>query len=202
VRLIVLVGAFLLFNLAAAHPGGLDNAGCHRDSETGERHCHSHRAARDAELARFSSENPPKAGDEGVFYGPVLRIIDGDTFEARVQGVVMDFRLEGVDAPERDQPYGDKATAALREILEGQQVVMIPSDTTPTYGRTVVRVWRGALEVNLEMVVRGLAWFDSRYSRDASLYDEESRARDQKRGVWSLPLEQRVEPWVWRKEKR
>jgi len=201
-KLLLLACTLILFELASAHPGGLDSKGCHRKSKTGERHCHPERTKRGAEPARFSSENPPKAGDEGVFHGPVVRIIDGDTFEARIQGVVMDFRLEGVDAPEHDQPYGAKATAALREMLDDQEVVMIPSNTTPTYGRTVVRVWRGDLYVNLEMVVRGVAWFDSRYSKDASLYGEELKAREQKLGLWSLPLKERVEPWTWREKKR
>ena len=79
---------------------------------------------------------------------------------------------------------------------------MIPSDTTPTYGRTVVRVWRRNLDVNREMVVRGLAGFDSRYSRDTALYDEELKARDQNLVLWALPLAKRIEPWVWRKERR
>ena len=47
-----------------------------------------------------------RPGDEGVFYGPLVSVVDGDTFSAKVQGVVMKFRLQGIDAPEHDQPYG------------------------------------------------------------------------------------------------
>ena len=32
--------------------------------------------------------------------------------------------------------------------------------------------------------------------------EEEQQARDAKRGLWVLPLKDRVEPWVWRERKR
>lgn len=136
-----------------------------------------------------------------MFYGPFVSIVDGDTFKARVQGVLMDFRLEALDAPEYDQPYGDKSRAELFSMLRGQQLVLVPSDTD-RYGRTVVRAWVGRQDVNREMVKRGAAWFESQYSKDDLLFDEENQARDEKRGLWALPLKDRIEPWVWRKQKR
>jgi len=41
----------------------------------------------------FDPAQPPRAGDEGVFYGPLVRVKDGDSLVAKVQGVAMDFRL-------------------------------------------------------------------------------------------------------------
>lgn len=190
----------LLPLIAFAHPGGVDENGCHKDSSTGERHCHSYRAKANKK-PKYDAARPPRAGDEAVFYGPFVSVVDGDTFKAKVQGVVMDFRLEGLDAPERDQPYGATSTAELASKLRGQQLVLVPSDTD-RYGRTVVRVWVGRLDVNREMVKRGAAWFESEYSNDDLLYEEEQQARDGKRGLWALPLKDRIEPWVWRKEKR
>lgn len=191
----------LLPILAFAHPGGVDDEGCHNDSSTGKRHCHPERAKDAIGSPTYDAAHPPKAGDEGVFFGPFVSIVDGDTFKARVQGVVMDFRLEGLDAPEHDQPYGAQSTAELRKLIQGKSLVMVPSDTD-RYGRTIVRVWVGSLEVNREMAKRGAVWFDSQYSKDDLLFRMENEARDSKRGLWALPLTQRVEPWVWRKDKR
>jgi micrococcal nuclease len=83
-------------------------------------------------------------------------------------------------------------------MIRGQQVVLVPSDTD-RYGRTIVRAWVGNLDVNREMVKRGAAWFDSEYSKDAVLYEEENEARNRKRGLWALPLEDRVVPSSWRR---
>lgn len=185
--------------IAYPHPGGVDENGCHRASGTGKQHCHADRA-KASEKPRYDAAHPPKVGDEAVFYGPFVSIADGDTFKAKVQGVVMQFRLEGIDAPEHDQPYGEQARTELLSMLRGQQLVLVPSDTD-RYGRTVVRAWIGKLDVNREMVKRGAAWFYSEYSKDAALYAEENRARGQKRGLWALGLKDRVEPWVWRRRK-
>lgn len=187
----------LLPFLALAHPGGTDKDGCHKDRKTGERHCHT----RDNIADQYNIDHPPRAGDEGVFFGPAMRIVDGDTFEAKIQGVVMKFRLEGVDTPERDQPYGTEATITLQRLLAGKQVVLVPFDTDH-HGRTVVRTWVGDLYVNYQMVLLGAGWYDPEYARDSALYQAEEDARHAKRGLWALPLSHRIEPWVWRKEGR
>ncbi|EDP63206.1 nuclease (SNase-like) protein [alpha proteobacterium BAL199] len=52
-----------------------------------------------------------------VIEGPA-RVLDGDTID--VAGVRV--RLHGVAAPERSEPGGAEATAALRQIIAGQVV--------------------------------------------------------------------------------
>lgn len=190
----------LIATFAFAHPGGLDEEGCHNDKKAAERHCHNeHVIAK--KLASCELNVPPKAGDEGVFFGTFGRVKDGDTFTAKVQGVVMDFRLAAVDAPETDQPYGNVSTKGLQSLLQRKQLVLVPTDTDQG-GRTVVFVWTGKTCINKEMIRRGHAWFYDEFSDDATLHAEENKVRDAKIGLWKLPLEKRVEPWVWRHEKR
>ena len=143
----------------------------------------------------------PRAGDEGVFYGPLVRVQDGDSLVAKVQGVAMEIRLAEVDAPELDQPYGRDAKQVLASLAAGKQLVIKPLDTD-RYGRTVAQVWNGTTHLNAEMVKRGAAWFYSTYARSAALYEVEQEARNAKRGLWALPREGRVEPWVWRERAR
>lgn len=150
---------------------------------------------------KFDPEHPPRAGDEGVFYGPLVRVKDGDSLVVKVQGVDMDFRLAEIDAPERDQPYGEQAKRDLIALAKGQQLVILPFETDG-YGRTVSYIWNGDTYLNAEMVKRGAAWFYSRYAPTETLYYVEQEARKARRGLWALPPKDHVEPWEWRKRKR
>jgi endonuclease YncB( thermonuclease family) len=176
-----------------AHPGGKDKDGCHVDSSTSERHCHKQET--------FDPSKPAHAGDEGALFGSLVSVKDGDTFVVKIQGYAMDFRLAGIDAPEMDQPFGAKAREELVALIGKQQCVLVPFDTD-RYGRTVAYLWIKDTYVNREMVKRGAAWFYDEFAADNSLYDVENAARDAKRGLWALPLKQRVEPWEWRRERR
>jgi len=199
-KVIALIVLVAIPFLAFAHPGGLDENGCHKDKKAGERHCHPERLIAKT-LSTCELKKPPKAGDEGVFFGRLVRVSDGDTFEARVQGVVMDFRLAEADAPEKDQPYGKDSSNELASLLRGRDLVLVPIDTD-RYGRTVVFIWIGSTCVNKEMVRRGAAWFYDEYAKSDALHVVEDEARDAKTGLWGLPRKSRTEPWVWRHEKR
>jgi endonuclease YncB( thermonuclease family) len=151
--------------------------------------------------SHFDPAKPAHAGDEGVLFGPLIKVIDGDTFVVKVQGAALHIRLVAVDAPESDQPFGDAARNELESLIGNQQCVLV-FEEGDTYGRLVVHLWVGDTYVNAEMVKRGLAWFDSASAPDDLLVSNEEEAREAKRGLWALPLEERVPPWEWRKEQR
>ncbi len=182
---------------AFAHSGAVDDKGCHVDANTDQRHCHAGRARKTVP----DGQHPPQAGDEGVFFGPFVSLSDGDTFSAKIQGVVMEFRLSDIDAPEYDQPYGQRSREELRSLISGRQLVIVFRDVD-RYGRVVADVWDGKLNINTEMTRRGAAWFYARYARNEALFDVEEQARNAGRGLWALPVADRVEPWIWRERKR
>lgn len=175
---------------AFAHPGGVDEDGCHVEAKSRQRHCHG--------ATTIDPSRPVRDGDEGAFFGPLVTVIDGDSLRVKVQGVIMDFRLAGIDAPESDQPYGAKARQELIALIGKNTCVLVPIDTD-RYGRTVAFLWIGERSVNRAMVERGAAWFNSEFASDAALYGVEQRARREKRGLWALPPQDRLEPWVWRR---
>jgi endonuclease YncB( thermonuclease family) len=185
---------------AFSHGVVVDEDGCHTDGKTGKQHCHPGRASAHPQPT-FDAAHPPRIGDERVLYGPLVRVRDGDTLEVKIQGFVMDFRIAEVDAPEHDQPYGAQARSELLALVRGKTVVLLPIDTD-RYGRTVAHVWVGDVDVGRELVKRGAAWFYDEYATDATLYELERIARDAARGLWALPKAERIEPWVWRRERR
>lgn len=89
--------------------------------------------------------------------GEAWRVIDGDTLDLGGERI----RLFGIDAPERRQSCGPlacgtTATEALADILSAGPVRCTPV-STDRYGRTVARCRAGRVDVNREMVRRGMA---------------------------------------------
>ncbi|WP_405240364.1 thermonuclease family protein [Lentisalinibacter orientalis] len=131
--------------------------------------------------------------------GRVVGIADGDTFTLlTVEREQVKIRLAEIDAPERGQPYGNRARQVLSELVF-QKAVRVEVQTTDRYGRTVGRPYVGELDVCAEMVRRGAAWVYRRYLRDRSLLAHEEAAREAERGLWGLSEARNVPPWEWRR---
>lgn len=134
--------------------------------------------------------------------GKVVSVADGDTLTVLVQGNrQVKVRLAQVDAPERGQPHGTRSRQALAE-LAFQATVTVQVKEIDRYGRTVGTVFVDGRDVNAELVRRGAAWVYARYATDPALYELQSQAQRDGRGLWSLPEAQRVPPWQWRRERR
>jgi endonuclease YncB( thermonuclease family) len=133
--------------------------------------------------------------------GIVIVVIDGDTVLFRPDHYhassrsFLKVRLAGIDAPEKDQPHGEAAARALRELALKQRAEL-EIVATDVYGRKVGRLVVGGLHVNTELVRRGHVWSSSRDPDDAmrQLQLEAGRARI---GLWTDA--EPTPPWVWRR---
>ena len=123
------------------------------------------------------------------------RISDGDTVVTTEDTRI---RLWGIDTPERNQRYGSYATAALTEMLNNQRLYLETKDID-RYGRTVGVIYTDdGVDVNLEMVCDGHAWWYERYAKKATDYKKcQEDAQNNKRGLWAD--EEPIAPWVWRR---
>ena len=87
-----------------------------------------------------------------VIRGPVTNVIDGDTFVIAYDGVPASVRLLGIDAPERRDPGGPEATAALRALIEGKTVRIDFADPSgrkrDNFGRLLCKVYLGDVQGN------------------------------------------------------
>lgn len=137
-----------------------------------------------------------------TLHGVVIVVIDGDTVLFRPDHVdpagraFLKLRLADVDAPERDQPFGDAATRAL-EARVLKRHVEVETVATDVYGRTIARLCRDGRAVETELVRRGLAWATARSRRGAALRTVQREARAARRGLWQDAAP--VPPWVWRR---
>jgi micrococcal nuclease len=128
--------------------------------------------------------------------GRVTRVIDGDTIEIRSEKVYV-VRLEGVDCPERGQPFSAVARTFVERLALGQNS-RVRVMSTDRHGRLVGRVTVGTKDLAVEIVSAGLGWHYTDFSTDRLLEGVERHARQARRGLWSDPSP--TPPWVARRQ--
>jgi endonuclease YncB( thermonuclease family) len=134
--------------------------------------------------------------------GRVVAVSDGDTVKiVTPQKEEITIRFAEIDAPEKDQPYGQKSKQALSDLVFNKEVKVVRTDID-RYGRTVGRVYEGEKDINKEMVKAGAAWAYLQYLTDQSIVDTETEAKAAKVGLWALQADQIIAPWEWRKAQR
>lgn len=104
-------------------------------------------------------------GDVITHPATVTRVIDGDTFEADLNGETITVRLIGVDSPESVHPdeaknteEGILASNYTKEKLEGKEVELeYDVETEDSYGRTLAYVWLDGELYNKKLLDDGYA---------------------------------------------
>jgi endonuclease YncB( thermonuclease family) len=139
------------------------------------------------------------ADDIPRLVGTVTRIVDGDTIDVKLSSGPIRVRLHGIDAPEKGQPWGDEASAALTGLILHRKVEIEPFKQD-RYDRLIGRVYLRNTDINGELVKLGHAWAYRRYmtKADAHYCAFEQAARKAGRGLWAAHSGDRIEPWAWR----
>ncbi|EDA6987552.1 thermonuclease family protein [Salmonella enterica subsp. enterica serovar Enteritidis] len=138
--------------------------------------------------------------------GKVVRVLDGDTFELLVDQQPVRIRVTGIDAPEKDQPFGQRSRQSLAGMVDGNPVA-VRVKGKDRFGRTLGAVYAKicapsapclAVYVNAEQVKTGMAWAYRFHGQavDPAMLKLETQARSERVGLWSAP--NAVEPWKWR----
>jgi micrococcal nuclease len=130
------------------------------------------------------------------YSGKIHKVSDGDTFILQMHDGQLKVRLDGIDAPEGNQPFGKESKAFLSQFIgKGCRVEKKGNDR---YGRILGVLWIEQVNVNVLMVRKGYAWHFKKYSKDKELADAEEIARAEKLGLWSKG--DPIAPWEWRKK--
>lgn len=131
------------------------------------------------------------------FTAEVIHIIDGDTIDVMVVDQLIRIRLAEIDAPEKQQAYGEQAQKTLAKLIANKTVTVVKVDEDQ-YQRLIAIVKLDKLTVNREMVKQGMAWVYTSYNHDLTLPVLEAKARASKVGLWSQAKP--VAPWLYRKQ--
>ena len=143
----------------------------------------------------------------------VSRVIDGDTFEGRMTVNTKEaynpgvnpwayeltkivIRINGIDAPERGQYYGDVATLHLQWLISGK-AVGLKLKQKDMYGRWIATAYQDGADIGAEMLKEGLAWHYKEVDGNALYAQLEAEAKLAGLGLWCD--DRAVPPWEWRR---
>ena len=137
--------------------------------------------------------------------GKVIYVADGDTI-----GVLDEaknthrIRLEGIDAPESGQAFGEKSRQALNRAIYGKEV-LVTYEKTDTYGRILGQIYLQQPDhswtwINRKMIEDGWAWHYRHFSGDADLAQTQQKAEAAKAGLWRDAEPQA--PWRFRLDEK
>ena len=152
-------------------------------------------------LFEFSSKVESNQVAKSRVEAKVTRILDGDTLEVLWGNQLLKIRLAHIDCPENNkgQAFGKAAKKTLSDLCFGQQVQLEWDDEKDRFGRYIAVLYtKEGVNINQEMVRKGMAWHYKRYSNDSVYAQLEKEARAQKIGLWqdSNP----IPPWNWRRD--
>jgi len=144
---------------------------------------------------------PQRAPDPAPFRAKVIGVTDGDTMKVLHGKTAVTVRLYGIDAPEKRQPFAERARQRLSELAFSRTVTVLPRGRD-RYGRILASVvLPGNQNLNEILVAEGLAWWYRRYApRETRLESIEEAARDQGLGLWAE--QDPTPPWMWRRSRK
>lgn len=100
--------------------------------------------------------------------GPLLRVLDGDTYELLLEGFPTRVRLANADTPEtgsrakcaQELDWGNRATDFVREQVDTRVVAVFPTGKLDKYRRVLATVTIDGEDLGGLLVKNGLArWY-------------------------------------------
>ena len=117
----------------------------------------------------------------------VTRVSDGDSLRAMSSQGDLEIRLLGVNAPERDDCFGDESTAQLDSLLRGAVTLHPWPGETDQFGRQLGFLVSDGVFVNLSLVESGhvVARAQSDHGFEQEFESAEREASSAKLGLWA-----------------
>ena len=127
--------------------------------------------------------------------GKVVEVIDGNTFILKSGSESTIIVLDGLDCPEKGQPYYEEASKCLRRLVF-KKAIVVEVKGLDRKGNTIGRI-AGVTDPQHTLLREGLAWpSDNTTDMEYLLLMQE--AKEKQLGVWSE--ESPTPPWIYRRQ--
>lgn len=137
----------------------------------------------------------------------IVHIADGDTLTVLgPDKKTYKIRLQGIDAPEKNQPFGQACKESLMHLTDQQQLAEVEAYKKDRYGRIVAEVRVNGKDLALEQIKAGCGWHYKAYEKEQTAGEQKSyakaeqQARAAERGLWQDAKP--IAPWDFRKQQR
>lgn len=134
---------------------------------------------------------------ESILKGKIVHVSDGDTvlLEDSVGGKHR-VRLNGIDAPELGQEFGNESKDFLENLVQDKKVT-VEVIGIDQYTRILGVIKVGKRDINKAMLENGYAW-QYKYNKDKVYTSLVEKAKSKRLNIWSNP--DAMDPHTWRKK--
>ena len=136
-------------------------------------------------------------GNEEVT-GRVVSVIDGNTIEvATPDNETYKIIFHGIDCPEIDQEFGEKAKRVLEKLILEKNVSVQFQGKDRWGNRLAIVLIDGEIDPRVELLEQGLAWTSER-NPIVELEAVREKAKEKGKGLWKE--ENPTPPWIFRRQ--
>jgi len=116
--------------------------------------------------------------------GRVTTVDSGDTFRMQTDKGAVVVRLSDIGTPLGSAYYAPSSKQLLTNMIQGYDV-RVTVTAEEGADRIFGHVYRGELDVNLELIKAGAAWWCMEFSNDSSYLPWQNQAQRRFGGLWS-----------------
>jgi micrococcal nuclease len=132
--------------------------------------------------------------------GRIIGVSDGDSVSLLDEkNVVFKIRLNGIDAPEKKQDFGNASKNFIGDLIY-DKFVWVRTNGLDRYGRTIGTIYLNenmiGKSVNEMSLENGMSWHYKKYDKNILWSNIELKAKEDKVGLWKLPNP--IPPWSFR----
>ena len=130
--------------------------------------------------------------------GKVVSVIDGNTIEVSTNdSETYKILLHGIDCPELEQEYGEKAKKLLEKLVLEKNVQVSIQGKDRKGNRLGVIMLNGKEDPRFELLKEGLAWTSEKNPIE-ELETMKEKAREKNKGLWKETTP--TPPWIFRRQ--
>lgn len=136
--------------------------------------------------------------ENAIITGKVVSVIDGNTIEVQTkEKETFKILFHGIDCPEIDQDYGDKAKRFLEKLILEKNVSVQLQGKDRWGNQLAIVLVDGELDPRFELLEQGLAWTAERNPM-VELESIREKAKEKGKGLWKD--DSPTPPWTYRRQ--